>query len=97
MSYSTGGDDRVPEDDLEKSRDEVWPDKDLCFSSKISSQLANLLAFPCQFAAVCSSQYPKNKTPSQPQNRHGPLWAEVQVPHLLQGLFSSEFQNDDRG
>jgi len=34
-SNSTGGDDRVPEDNFEKSRAEVWPDKDLCFSSII--------------------------------------------------------------
>jgi len=39
MSNSTGGDNRVPEDDLEKSRAEFWPDKDLCFSSKTTSQL----------------------------------------------------------
>jgi hypothetical protein len=33
MSNSTGGDNRIPEDDLEKSRAEFWPDKDFCFSS----------------------------------------------------------------
>jgi hypothetical protein len=38
MSNNTGGDVRVPEDGLKNTSSEVWRDKDLFFSFKISSQ-----------------------------------------------------------
>jgi hypothetical protein len=37
MSNTTGGNTRVPEDDLKKSSTEVWKDKDFFFTLRMSS------------------------------------------------------------
>jgi hypothetical protein len=94
-----------PKDDLNKSITEVWGDKDLLFSFRISSQPASshphtsLSIWCCSLLvqiivlrhsdASCS----QSKLLGQLPNRRGPLLRFVaQVSQLLQGCFVSEFQ-----
>jgi hypothetical protein len=53
MSSSTGGDARVPEDDLKKASTEHCRDKDFFFSFRISLQQASNLVIACPIAATC--------------------------------------------
>ena len=82
MSYSTGGDVRASEYDFKEPNTEVWSDKDLLFSFRISSQPANAFIIPCPAAARRSLQststitsMPISVSPSLSVNfsRHGPL------------------------
>ena len=62
MSNNTGGDARVPEDDVNKSSTEVCRDKELFFSFRISQQVSNLI-IPCLvLAAGCSFESVSSNT-----------------------------------
>jgi hypothetical protein len=76
MYSSTGGDARVPEDDLKKASTEHCRDKDLFFSFGISLQQASNLVIPCPVAAtrclfqsvLSNNQMPASVNPSRSVN-----------------------------
>jgi len=107
MSNSTGGDVRVFEDDFKEPSTEVWPEKDLLFSFRISSQSANALIILWPAAAARSSLQStstntsmSNSVSPRPSVKFRPSGsshqAQAQVPQLLQGRFASELQQDGR-